>query len=67
MFLLLSEIYILHKALYMKGNYEMYLTVESTKVWDTWNKFTEEMEPEREAAGMKFILKGCEMDEKSGI
>ena len=51
----------------MKGNYEMYLTVEITKGWDTWNKFTEEMRPEREAAGMKFIFKGCEMDEKSGI
>ena len=51
----------------MKGNYEMYLTVEITKGWDTWNKFTEEMEPEREATGMKFIFKGCEMDEKSGI
>jgi len=25
------------------------------------------MKPEREAAGMKFIFKGCEMDEKSGI
>ena len=51
----------------MKGNYVMYLTVEITKVWDTWNKFTQEMEPERESAGMKFIFKGCEMDEKSDI
>jgi len=25
------------------------------------------MKPEREAAGMKFIFKGCEMDKKSGI
>ena len=43
---------------------KMYLTVEITKGWDTWNKFIEEMNPEREAAGMKFIFKGCEMDEK---
>jgi|TARA_B110000881_G_scaffold31021_1_gene23477 hypothetical protein len=41
---------------------KMYLTVEITKGWDSWNKFTEEMNPERAAAGMKFIFKGCEMD-----
>ena len=39
---------------------KMYLTVEVTKGWDSWNKFTEEMKPERATAGMKFILKGCE-------
>ena len=51
----------------MKVNYEMYLTVEISKGWDTWNIVTEEMKPEREAAGIKFIFKGCEIDEKNGI
>ena len=38
--------------------------VEITKGWDTWNKMAEEMNPEMESEGMKFIFKGCEMDEK---
>jgi len=42
----------------------MYASVEITKGWDTWNKMAEEMNPEMESAGMKFIFKGCETDEK---
>ena len=42
----------------------MYGTVEITKGWDTWYKLSEEMKPEMEAVGMKFLFKGCEMDEK---
>ena len=43
---------------------KMYATVEITKGWETWNKMAEEMNPEMESEGMKFIFKGCEMDEK---
>ena len=43
---------------------KMYAMVEITKGWDTWNKMAEEMNPEMESEGMKFIFKGCEMDEK---
>jgi len=42
----------------------MYATVEIKKGWDTWNKMAERMNPEMESEGMKFIFKGCEMDEK---
>ncbi len=42
----------------------MYASVEITKGWDIWNKMAEEMNPEMESAGMKFIFKGCDMDEK---
>ena len=42
----------------------MYVTVEITKGWETWNKMSEEMNPEMESEGIKFIFKGCEMDEK---
>ena len=37
----------------------MYASVEITKGWDTWNKMAEEMNPEMESAGMKYIFKGC--------
>ena len=47
-----------------KHNRIMYGTVEITKGWDTWYKLSEEMKPEMEAVGMKFLFKGCEMDEK---
>ena len=43
---------------------KMYGTVEITKGWDTWYKLSEEMKPEMKAVGMKFLFKGCEMDEK---
>ena len=43
---------------------KMYATVEIKKGWDTWNKMAERMNPEMESEGMKFIFKGCEMDEK---
>ncbi len=43
---------------------KVYATVEITKGWDTWYKLSEEMKPEMEAVGMKFLFKGCEMDEK---
>ena len=42
----------------------MYATVEITKGWETWNKMAVEMNPEMESEGMKFIFKGCDMDEK---
>ena len=44
---------------------KVYATVEITKGWGTWYKLSEEMKPEMEAVGMKFLFKGCEMDEKS--
>ena len=41
------------------------LTVDITKVWDTWNEMAEELNPEIvSVGGMKFIFKGCETDEK---
>ena len=43
---------------------KIYINVDITKGWDTWNKMAEAMNPEMEAEGMKFIFKGCEMDEK---
>ena len=43
---------------------KMYATVEITKGWDSWNKMAEEMNPEMESEGMKFIFKGCETVEK---
>ena len=43
---------------------KMYATVEITKGWETWNKMAVEMNPEMESEGMKFIFKGCDMDEK---
>ena len=43
---------------------KVYATVEITKGWDTWYKLSEEMKPGMEAVGMKFLFKGCEMDEK---
>ena len=43
---------------------KMFATVEITKGWETWNKMAVEMNPEMESEGMKFIFKGCDMDEK---
>ena len=43
---------------------KMFATVEITKGWETWNKMAEEMNSEMESEGMKFIFKGCDMDEK---
>ena len=43
---------------------KVYATVEITKGWGTWYKLSEEMKPGMEAVGMKFLFKGCEMDEK---
>ena len=43
---------------------KMYATVEITKGWETWNKMAVEMNPEMESEGMKFIFKGCDMEEK---
>ena len=34
------------------------------KGWETWNKISEEMNPEMESEGMKFIFKGCDVEEK---
>ena len=42
---------------------KIYLTVDITKGWDTWNEMAEELNPEiASVGGMKFILKGCETD-----
>ena len=43
---------------------KMSVTVIITKEWETWNKMAEETNPEMESKGIKFISKGCEMDEK---
>ena len=44
---------------------KIYLTVDITKGWDTWNEMAEELNPEiGSVGGMKFIFKGCETDEK---
>ena len=42
-----------------------YVSVNISKGWDTWNKMAEDLDSEMESVGfMKFIYKGCEMDEK---
>ena len=44
---------------------KLYLTVDITKGWNTWNKMAEELNPDMvSAGGMKFVFKGCETDEK---
>ena len=44
---------------------KIYLTVDTTKGWDTWNEMAEELNPEMVSVdGMKYIFKGCEADEK---
>ena len=44
---------------------KIYLTVDITKGWDTWNEMAEKLNPEIVSViGMKFIFKGCETDEK---
>ena len=44
---------------------KIYLTVDITKRWDTWNEMVEELNPEMvSVGGMKFIFKVCETDEK---
>ena len=43
---------------------KIYLTVDITKGWDTWNEMAEELNPEMvSVCGMKFIFKGCDKDE----
>ena len=60
-----TECLSVYKALTMKDNYKIYLTVDITKGWDTWNEMAEELNPEIvSVGGMKFIFKGCETDEK---
>ena len=42
-----------------------YVSVNITKGWDTWNEMAEDLNSEMvSVAGMKFIYKGCDMDEK---
>ena len=44
---------------------KIYLTVDITKGWDTWNEMAEELNSDMvSVGGMQFIYKGCEMDEK---
>ena len=39
---------------------KIYLTVDITKGWDTWNEIAEELNPEMvSVGGKKFIFKGC--------
>ena len=41
-----------------------YVSVNITKGWDTWNEMAEDLNSEMvSVAGMKFIYKGCDMDE----
>ena len=42
-----------------------YVSVNITKRWDTWNGMAEDLNSEMvSVAGMQFIYKGCDMDEK---
>ena len=42
-----------------------YVSVNITKGWDTWNEMAEDLNSEMvSVAGMQFIYKGCDMDEK---
>ncbi len=42
-----------------------YVSVNITKGWDTWNEMAEDLNSDMvSVAGMQFIYKGCEMDEK---
>ena len=44
---------------------KIYLTVDITKGWGTWNEMAEELNTEIvSVGGMKFIFKGYETDEK---
>ena len=44
---------------------KIYINVDITKGWDTWNKMAEELNSDMvSAGGMKFVFKGCETDEK---
>ena len=44
---------------------KIYLTVDITKGWDTWNKIAEEPNSDMvSVGGMEFIFKDCETDEK---
>ena len=44
---------------------KIYLTVDITKGWDTWNEMAGELNTEMvSVGGMKFIFKGCETVEK---
>ena len=43
-----------------------YVSVNITKGWDTWNNMAEDLNSDmKSVAGMKFIFKGCETDEKN--
>ena len=42
-----------------------YVSVNITKGWDTWNEMAEDLNSEMvSVGGMKFIYKGCDMEEK---
>ncbi len=44
---------------------KIYINVDITKGWDTWNKMAEELNFDMvSVGGMEFIFKGCEKDEK---
>ena len=45
-----------------------YVTVNITKGWNNWNEMAEDPNSEMvSVAGMQFIYKGCDMDEKKFI
>ena len=42
-----------------------YVSVNISKGWDTWNEMAEDLNSDMvSVAGMQFIYKGCDMDEK---
>jgi hypothetical protein len=42
-----------------------YVSVNITKGWDTWNEMAEDLNSDMvSVAGIQFIYKGCDMDEK---
>ena len=44
---------------------KIYINVDITKGWDTWNKMAEELSLDMvSAGGIKFVFKGFETDEK---
>ena len=44
---------------------KIYINVDITIGWDTWNKMAEELNSDMvSVGGMEFIFKGCETDEK---
>ena len=44
---------------------KIYINVDITKGWDTWNKMAEELNSDMvSVGGMEFIFKGYETDEK---